>query len=70
MTNRDFRKVVFKKEAVISDSFIEEDLVKGNFYRRTRLVTHVSTCSNLSTRLPTEAIVRRYSPPKVFLKLS
>ena len=41
VTNRDFRKVVFIRKTVISDSNIKEDLVHGNFYRRNRLVTLV-----------------------------
>ena len=43
ITIRDFPKVVFKKKTVISDSYIKEDLVHANYYRRTRLVTR-STC--------------------------
>ena len=56
VTNRDFRKIVFKKKTVILDSYIKEDLVHGNFYGRNRLVTH-STCTirrvTRSTRLTT-----------------
>ena len=44
VTNRDFRKVVFKRKTVILDSYIKKDLVLGNFYRRNRLVTR-STCT-------------------------
>ena len=39
-----FGKVVFKRRTVILDSYIKEDLVQSNFYRRTRLVTR-STCT-------------------------
>ena len=43
IANWDFRKVVFKKKTLISDSCIKESLLQGNLYRRTRLVTR-STC--------------------------
>ena len=46
IANWDFRKVVFKKKTLISDSYIKESLLQGNLYRRTRLVTR-STCKVL-----------------------
>ena len=68
VTNRDFRKVIFKRKTVILDSYIKEDLVQGKFYRRTRLVTRractiwlvtcstrLTTLSTRSTRLPTNS---------------
>ena len=58
ITNKDIQKVIFKRKTAISDSYFKVDLVQGNFYRRTRLVTRstrFSTRSTVSTRLPTRS---------------
>ena len=53
----DFRKVVFQKKAIILGSCIQENLVQGNFYRRSSLVTRstytiraVTWSTSLTTR--------------------
>ena len=68
ITNRDFPEVVFKKKTVILDSQVKENISQGNYYRRTclvtcitsktRLVTHSTrliTRSTCSTRLPSRS---------------
>ena len=54
----DFRKVISKKKTVILDYCNKEDLVHGNFYRRTHLVncsTSTICLVTLSTRLTTRS---------------
>ena len=70
ITNRDFPEVVFKKKTVILDSQIKENISQGNYYRRTRLVTCITSKTRLvthSTRLITRIIIVLVFPPVVLV---